>query len=91
MKKTSRILLTFIALTAFATAARANISLPDVISDGMVLQQNQRVRIWGHADPGETVAIKFAGQSKTAAASAIVSAVPEICMARHQSCGRQRR
>ena len=45
-------------------------ALPDVISDGMVLQQNQRAPIWGKADPGETVTVKFAGQSKTATAPA---------------------
>jgi sialate O-acetylesterase len=49
---------------------RANVALPDVISDGMVLQQNQRAPIWGKADPGETVTVKFAGQSKTATAPA---------------------
>jgi sialate O-acetylesterase len=50
--------------------ARANVTLADVISDGMVLQQNQRVPIWGKADAGETVTVKFAGQSRTATASA---------------------
>ncbi len=31
----------------------------------MVLQQKQPVPIWGWADPGESVTVKFAGQSKT--------------------------
>ena len=53
-----------------ATNTRANVSLPDVIGDGMVLQQKQRVPIWGNADPGETVTVRFAGQSKKTAASA---------------------
>jgi len=47
-----------------ATSVRANVSLPDVIRSGMVLQQKQRVPIWGQADPGETVTVRFAGQSK---------------------------
>ena len=53
-------------LLLVATSIRANVSLPDVISSGMVLQQKQKVPIWGHADPGETVTVRFAGQSKKA-------------------------
>lgn len=50
-------------------SVRANVSLPDVISDGMVLQQKQRVPIWGNADPGETVTVRFAGQTKKTTAA----------------------
>jgi sialate O-acetylesterase len=63
-------LCTVFVLLLIATAARANVSLPDVISEGMVLQQKQNVPIWGNADPGETVTVNFAGQSKSATASA---------------------
>ena len=63
-------LLVLITLIIASSAARANVSLPDVISDAMVLQQNQRVPIWGKADSGENVTVKFAGQTKTATASA---------------------
>src|SRR5215510_6148320 len=52
-----------------ATYVRANVSLPDVIASGMVLQQGHRVSIWGHADPGEAVTVRFGGQSKTAIAA----------------------
>src|SRR6185369_12157180 len=41
-----------------------NVSLPDVIGDHMVLQQHQRVPIWGKADPGEVVTIRFGKQTK---------------------------
>jgi sialate O-acetylesterase len=57
-------------MLAGVSTAHAIVSLPDVLSDGMVLQQNQKVPIWGKADPGETVVVKFAGQAKTATASA---------------------
>lgn len=53
-----------------ASGARANVSLPDVISDGMVLQQKHRVPIWGTADANEAVTVRFAGQSKKTFASA---------------------
>src|SRR2546423_402568 len=62
--------LVLITLTIGSSAARANVSLPDVISDAMVLQQNQKVPIWGKADPGENVTVTFAGKTKTATASA---------------------
>ncbi|QOJ13420.1 MAG: beta galactosidase jelly roll domain-containing protein [Planctomycetia bacterium] len=38
--------------------ASADVRLPAVLSDGMVLQQRAEARLWGWADPGETVAIK---------------------------------
>src|ERR1700752_8853 len=53
-----------------AASARANVTLPDVISSSMVLQRDQLVRIWGKADPGETVTVKFGNQTKTAVADA---------------------
>ena len=64
------LLLVLITLSVASSVARANVSLPDVISDAMVLQQNQKISIWGKADPGENITVKFAGQTKTATASA---------------------
>lgn len=49
-----------------APVVRANVSLPDVIGSGMVLQQKQHVLIWGQADPGESVTVRFAGQWRRA-------------------------
>lgn len=51
-------------------SARANVAVPDVISNAMVLQRNQAVPIWGTADPGETVVVKFASQTENAQAGA---------------------
>ena len=65
----TRIFLLAVLLTT-AVSVRANVSLPDVISDGMVLQQKQKVPIWGKADPGEAITVRFAGQSKKTIASA---------------------
>jgi sialate O-acetylesterase len=47
---------------------RAEITLPPLLSDHMVLQREMKVPIWGAAEPGEAVKVSFAGQSKTAAA-----------------------
>jgi sialate O-acetylesterase len=38
----------------------ADVSLPHIFSDGMTLQRDQSVPIWGWADPGEDVSIEFA-------------------------------
>jgi sialate O-acetylesterase len=40
----------------------ADVKLPAIISDHMVLQQDMPVRIWGKADPGEAVSLEFNGQ-----------------------------
>jgi len=44
-----------ILLLVNAGAALADIKLPAVISDNMVLQGNKKVSIWGWAEPGEEV------------------------------------
>ncbi len=51
-------------LLSLAAAAKA---LPaDCFGDNMVLQRELPVRIWGTADPGEKVTIRFAGQEVSA-------------------------
>jgi len=50
--------------------ARAEVKLTGVIGDGMVLQRDKPVAIWGSAKPGEHVKAEFAGQSKEAVADA---------------------
>lgn len=37
----------------------AKITLPTLVSDGMVLQRNQKLNVWGKADAGEKVEVKF--------------------------------
>src|SRR2546427_5645775 len=69
MKTFATIFFLLIVAALSAAGAKANVSLPDVISEGMVLQQGQAVPIWGKADPGEVVTVRFAGQSKKAIAA----------------------
>ena len=49
------------ALLCFCTAsiAEAKVKLPALISDGMVLQRERPVKVWGTADAGENVEVKF--------------------------------
>jgi sialate O-acetylesterase len=53
-----RIALTTVVLSLFLQAGRSNISLPEIFSDNMVLQQKSDVIFWGWAKTGETVTIK---------------------------------
>ena len=39
--------------------AEAKVKLPALVSDGMVLQREQPVKIWGTAEPGESVKVSF--------------------------------
>jgi sialate O-acetylesterase len=50
-------------LLVVAASLQGAVKLPAVISDHMVLQQGMPVRIWGTADPGESVRVEFQGQS----------------------------
>ena len=51
-----------------AIVARADVKLPAIFSDHMVLQRGAVAPVWGWADTGEKVTVQFAGQSKTATA-----------------------
>ncbi len=58
------------ALAALTGAsARAEVKLPAVFADHMVLQRDQAVPVWGWADDGEKVTVEFAGQKVEATAS----------------------
>lgn len=54
-----------IVLILITTTAAAQIKLPAVISDNMVLQQQTQAPIWGWADPAEKITVK-AGWNKKA-------------------------
>lgn len=46
-----------------------NLRLPRLISDGMVLQRNAKVKIWGWAKPGKTVLLQFLSKNYNAVVS----------------------
>jgi sialate O-acetylesterase len=48
-----------LALLLLSSAAFGQIRLPKLIGDGMVLQRDAHVRIWGWASEGEKIAIRF--------------------------------
>ena len=68
MKFRWRQLLPAAALILSGTAAEAKVELAPVFSDNAVLQRDVEVPVWGWADPGESVTVKFADQTQTTTA-----------------------
>ena len=60
--------LAFFLLTLCGSLHAAELTLPAVFSDHMVLQRDIPVPVWGAAGPGEKVTVKFRSQQKTATA-----------------------
>jgi sialate O-acetylesterase len=63
-----RTLIRFCYAASLAAILQANVKLPSLISNHMVLQQAAPIRIWGQADPGENVRVEFQGQRLSATA-----------------------
>jgi len=57
-------------VAALGGSGVAELKLPSVFSDGMVVQRDQAVAVWGWADPGQSVTVAFAGQVQTVKAGA---------------------
>lgn len=57
-----------IVITLSAAPANAEVTLPTVIGNNMVLQQGQKNPIWGWAGKGENVTVTIADQSHSAVA-----------------------
>ena len=53
-------------LCIYSIDSFAQIRLPKLISDGLVLQRNEKVKIWGWASPKEKVNLLFKNKSYTA-------------------------
>jgi sialate O-acetylesterase len=51
------VVLIFIALPGYA-----DVKLPQLIANGMVLQRDTKLKIWGWALPGEKVTVAFNGK-----------------------------
>lgn len=61
------LLLIFVGLSS-VSVAKADVSVPAIFSDHMVLQQQAGVPVWGWADPGEKVTVQCSGQSQSVVA-----------------------
>ena len=67
-KRTLSLLIAFLFVAA--ASALADVKLPHVIGSNMVLQRQMLIPIWGWADPGEKVTVKFADQKVSTTADA---------------------
>jgi len=63
-----RRLMLVLGALALGVSCDAELKLPSIFSDGMVLQREQRTPVWGWAGPGADVTVSFAGQRRMAKA-----------------------
>ena len=61
--KSLSLFLSLISFFAF-NVVKADIRLPAIISNNMVLQQNSKVKLWGWGDPTEKVVITTSWNNK---------------------------
>ena len=57
-----------IAAINLGNSVYAEVRVPAIIGDNMVLQAGMKVRIWGNANPGEKVSVRINSQSSSATA-----------------------
>jgi len=50
---------------AIAVTSQAEVRVPTLIGDHMVIQRDQPVHVWGNADPDEAITVSFHGESAT--------------------------
>ena len=65
-----RTLLTLAAVATIAASATANVKIPSIFTDGMVLQQKTNAPVWGFADPGEKITVATTWDNKTVSTEA---------------------
>jgi len=61
MKQTriSLLAISFCAALCFTATSRADVRLPQIFGDHMVLQREQSIPVWGWADPGEEITVRL--------------------------------
>jgi sialate O-acetylesterase len=68
-RRVRRFIPILIILLAVTAASTAQVRLPGLISNGMVLQRNADVRIWGWSSPNEEITVSFMDSLYTAKAN----------------------
>jgi len=63
MKRKILFLILSVVFLLILSPLHAIVRLPRLVSDGMVLQRDRPVKIWGWADPNEKVSVKFLGST----------------------------
>jgi sialate O-acetylesterase len=70
LKTLKTFILLSISLFLSVSLASANVTLPKIFTDNMVLQRDVKVPVWGWADKGEKVRVTFAGKKYSASPDA---------------------
>src|SRR5271157_1499492 len=55
-------------LSALSVAGRADVTMPALLADHMVVQRGLPVHVWGMAAPHEAVSVTFRGETKAGTA-----------------------
>ena len=58
----------FILFILLAGSIQAQLRMPKIFGDSMVLQRNAPINVWGWASPGETIRVRFHNQQRVAQA-----------------------
>ena len=61
-------MLYYLPVLLFTVASFANVTLPKIFGDNMVLQRNKPISIWGWAAAGEKLTVQFNKQTKSTVA-----------------------
>src|ERR1041385_2328753 len=61
-------ILSLCLLITVYSCAFANVRVPKIFGDNMVLQRNKTIPVWGWADPNEKISIQLNHQTKTVVA-----------------------
>src|SRR4051794_27883454 len=69
MRSQFQVVLPLVLASTLAAPATAAVKSHALIGENMVLQQGTRVPIWGKADDGEKVIVRFQGQEVTTVAA----------------------
>ena len=67
MRKAKSNFLLLISFLFFVLSSVSQVRLPKLISDGMILQRDARLKIWGWASPGEKISVRFINKTYQAA------------------------
>src|SRR5215471_16829137 len=60
------VLLTCVVFMSAGNSANAEVRVPAIIGDNMVIQSGMKVRIWGRANPGERVTVQINSHTSSA-------------------------
>ncbi|HEY0255939.1 MAG TPA: sialate O-acetylesterase [Candidatus Methylacidiphilales bacterium] len=70
MNSSTRFACCAVAVVCFVIPLRADVKLPAIFGDHMILQQEAQLPVWGTAEPGEKVTVTIGAESGAATAGA---------------------